>query len=319
MRVVSSEYIRSALSERAIVNAVRQAFIDHANGCSTVPNPMQLLFHEANGDLAGDCHVKAAARQDCPIFVIKIATGFYKNAARSLPVNGGAVMVMDAVTGAALALLDDGGALTSWRTAAAGVLAAQLACPSEDDILAIAGTGHQALLQARWICQHLGLRRVRVWGRAADKAAMLQQQLTASGLIASTAVDIQSLCMDARILVTATPATEPFVTADQIAGPLHIVALGADSPGKSELSADLFRQADLVITDDHQQCLDHGDFGNAVRHGAVCPNTDIGLGTLLADKPSVNLRQQLSIVDLTGLGIQDLALAELIWASIGRR
>lgn len=78
-------------------------------------------------------------------------------------------------------------------------------------------------------------------------------------------------------------------------------------PGKNELPPELFAAAGLIVTDDHDQCLDHGDFGNAVRAGHARPGVDVAAGTVLraggAD-PAL-----FSIADLTGVGAVDAAVA----------
>jgi ornithine cyclodeaminase/alanine dehydrogenase-like protein (mu-crystallin family) len=80
---------------------------------------------------------------------------------------------------------------------------------------------------------------------------------------------------------------------------------------KNELPPALFHRAELIATDDHAQCLDHGDFGHAVRAGATAQDKDIAAGLLLkapVDRPDTAI----TVADLTGVGALDAALASAV-------
>lgn len=316
MDIIPLSDIKQRVSETAAIAAVKQGFIAYGKGEVTLPTPMQILFHNDTNDLLADCHIKAAQSRNAPYFVIKLASGFYDNAALGLPVNNGFVMLMSATTGQPVALLQDGGWLTEIRTAAAGALAAGLCPVTPDMTLGIIGTGTQAKRQAEMVCRHLGLSSVVVFGRSADKATALCQALSDSGLSATVADSVKSLCHTATIVTTTTPSTTPIITADDLPNVdnrrLHIVAVGSDSPGKVETAPEVMAQATHIITDDHHQCLEEGDFGAAVRAGAVAENADISLCELLAQPIPTLSGNGVSVVDLTGLGVQDLAVASLV-------
>ncbi|MCH7944328.1 MAG: ornithine cyclodeaminase, partial [Proteobacteria bacterium] len=98
----------------------------------------------------------------------------------------------------------------------------------------------------------------------------------------------------------------------------HIVAMGADNPGKQELEAALFPRAAVIMVDDHGQCVHHGDLGHAVRGGLVGDDADIDLGAVLAgDKPGRLSDDDITIVDLTGIAAEDMAVAGLVWSRQG--
>src|SRR4051812_37971393 len=68
---------------------------------------------------------------------------------------------------------------------------------------------------------------------------------------------------DAACVIATTAAREP-LPAELFRAAVHVTGIGTDMPGKGELPVEVFAGA-VVTTDDHGQCLDHGDFGNAVR------------------------------------------------------
>lgn len=314
MRIVSLQEIQSAVSMPNAIDAVRNGFIAYAEGRVAQPDPLQLLFKNANGDLLGDCHGKAAQGEGLPYFVLKVATGFYSNADKGLPVNNGIVVVMSAETGVPIAILQDDGWLTQIRTSAAGALAAELAQVEKNATLGIVGTGTQALLQAQIITAHLGLSNVVVFGRSNEKASDLCKTLNQSGINANAMSSVRDVCHAADIVVTTTPAATAVLGATDLPEKLHIIAIGADSPGKNEIEPAVFAAADIIATDSHQQCLHHGDFGSAVRAGVVTENADVSFCDLIAGQSATVdfSTNKISIVDLTGLGVQDLALATLV-------
>jgi len=165
-------------------------------------------------------------------------------------------------------------------------------------------------LALEWLPDTLGDKPFVVWGRDYAKAVALAAQASSAGRRAIAVAHVAELLERCNVVVTATPSATPLFSADQVRPGTHVVALGADGPGKQELPAELFRRAAIILTDDHAQCLDHGDFGTAVRAQAVAENADVMLGQVLAG--SVKLARHpnsISLVDLTGIAAEDIAIA----------
>jgi len=281
-----------------VIDAVRSGFVAHAKG--------DMLM--------------SAMSPAYPYFCIKVASGFYNNPSKGLPVNNGCVMLLSAETGTPLALFQDEGYMTSVRTAAAGALAAELAPLKTANRLGILGTGHQARLQARWIAAHLGLETLSIWGRSSENAQAVATELTKDGFNVRAVTSLSELCEMSDIIVTTTPATTPILSASHIRAGHHIIALGADSPGKTEIDSAILGRADYIFTDDHAQCLHHGEFGAAVRAGYVSDQQDSSFGQALSVvagpiAPTIE-PNAISVVDLTGLGAQDLAISAFIYTAL---
>ncbi|MFD5551474.1 ornithine cyclodeaminase family protein [Streptomyces goshikiensis] len=294
--------IEKAVTTQLVLDTVRDALIAHAEGGTSVPPPLHMAFPEADGD----CHVKAGWITGAADFTVKIATGFYGNPVLGLPSNHGLVCVVSARTGQMRALLDDGGLLTAWRTAAAGALITHAMARPDATTLAVFGTGEQARLQATWLAELRTIGTVLVHGRSPHKANALCEQLHARGLDARPAAPQEAAAAD--MVITTTPATSPVLDATHVREGAHVTGIGTDMPHKNELPPALFHRARLIATDDHTQCLDHGDFGHAVRAGATGQHSDTAAGDLLkapVDRPEAAI----TIADLTGVGALDAALA----------
>ena len=90
--------------------------------------------------------------------------------------------------------------------------------------------------------------------------------------------------------------------------------MGSDSPGKQELDPKILGRAAKIIVDDRQQCLDHGEFGAAVRAGIVMGDAALPLGEALAQSGSILTHpNEIHVTNLTGLGAQDLAIAAQVY------
>ncbi|HEY4570318.1 MAG TPA: hypothetical protein VIH10_12660 [Kribbella sp.] len=294
MRLVGLNEISGVATPQVVLDAVRQALVAHAEGRTVVPAPMVLDFPRH----AGDCHVKAGYVEGAPYFAVKIASTFAS-------VNNGLMLAVDATNGTPVAVLADEGKLTAWRTAAAGALITDAMTPADVDEVAVLGTGEQAVLQVLWLRELRALRRVQVWGRRPEAVDRLADEFRAAGLEVGPA-------RDAACVIATTAAREP-LPAELFRAAVHVTGIGTDMPGKGELPVEVFAGA-VVTTDDHGQCLDHGDFGNAVRAAVVADDVDLAVGAVLRDGVDRNRR---SVADLTGIGAADAAVAGAVVARLG--
>lgn len=301
MRVVQLPQILGALDEDAALAAVESAFRRYSASEAQVAEVGHLGFTEP----PGDCHVKTAhIAGDC-VFVVKVATSFYRNAAVGLPSSNGFMTVISAKTGEVLGVLHDQGYLTDQRTAMAGAIAARAIVRPGSSTLGVIGAGTQARLQARLIARRLGLSSVVVWARNERAAGALATEVHGS------AVSLPELCDRADVIVTTTPSTAPLLMNDMIRPGTRIVAVGADSPGKQELDPAILARG-RVIVDSLAQCVAHGEAGWAVRAGLIDAASLVELGTLL--KAPISFGQDdIVVADLTGVAVQDVEIAKSVW------
>lgn len=311
MRIVGLDEIRARLDLDAAISAVREGFIRFSAGEVELAAVGHLTFP----DVEGDCHIKSASMRGSDVFVVKIATGFPRNPQAGLKASDGLMVVLDTATGSPLALLLDEGHLTDVRTAIAGGLAAALIRPADCPAIGIVGAGIQARLQAELAARTTSIEHVVVWGRNAAKAAGLAEDLKTAGLTAEPVADIETLCRRTRLVITTTPARAPLLTRANTVPGMRIVAVGADAPGKQEIESELVGAMDLLVADSPAQCLNHGELSWPYRSGDLDPSRVVELGPLLADPPRLHDAAS-ALVDLTGLGIQDLQVSAAVWRSV---
>ena len=93
-----------------------------------------------------------------------------------------------------------------------------------------------------------------------------------------------------------------------------MTAVGSDGPDKQELDPDVLARADVIIADSRSQCLRLGEIHHAVAHGAISEDgITAELGEVTAGlKPGRQSDDQITVCDLTGVGVQDVAAANVV-------
>jgi ornithine cyclodeaminase len=316
MNVVDEQPIRAAVREAEALTSAEKAFAALAEGAVELPPPMGLDFP----DVKGEVHVKSAYLKGAPIFVVKIASGFYQNVARGLPSGAGLILVFDAQTGFPLVLLDDKGYLTDLRTAAAGALAARLLSPIEIGTVAVLGSGIQARYQLRALARVRSWKRTVAWSRNRERleayCAEMEPELK---LPFTAAASVSEAVRGADVLITATPSREPLLEAGWLEPHATVIAVGSDGPDKRELPTAALERADKIVVDRLSQCVTLGEVHHAVEEGVLEPSSvHAELGEVLIGKKPGREGDELIICDLTGVGAQDAAIAEIAWEKLAQ-
>ena len=307
--------IRRLLDPATCLAAVEAAFAAYATGGASLPAVINLDVPEGRGEV----HVKAGYLRGGSNYAVKIASGFSGNPGRDLPQNDGMVLVFDAETGLPAALLLDRGFITEQRTGAAGAVAAKHLARADAARVAVLGCGNQARYQVEALALVRRLAEVRVWGRDPGKARLCVEDLRKldvlpSGCRVSAAGSVAEAVEGADLVVTVTSSRAPLLRAAWLSAGVHVTAVGSDSPEKQELHPDVLARADLIVADSRAQCLRLGEIHHAVASGAI---TEAGvhaeLGEIVAGKkPGRPSPAALTVCDLTGVGVQDVAAAAVV-------
>jgi len=311
MEILTKDQIMNLADFDAVVEAVEQSYIAVSSGAATIPPVGYLHLPQHNGD----CHIKIGHLHGDPIFLVKIATGFYDNTKLGISTSNGIMIALSAVTGEVAAILQDEGYLTDLRTAIGAAIATKALASTDARRLLIVGAGIQAEQQIR---SHAELLKDRspefaIWARDAAKARGVALKLREEGFDVKPALDLQTACSNAQIILTTTPSRNPIVLRDWVQPGTHITATGADAPGKCELDPELVAAAECVVADSIDQCIDHGEISNASVKGLLQANDVLELGNVLAES-SIGRQHanDISVVDLTGLASQDIAAARTV-------
>ncbi len=311
--LLREEEIRKALTPEAAIAAVEESFRALAEGRAVLPGVIHLPV-EAH---AGEVHVKGAYITGSPTFTIKVASGFYQNPRRGLPPQGGVVMLFSSETGQPEAILFDNGFITELRTGAAGAVAAKYLAPQNVEQVAVIGAGSQARYQLECLLQQIGVRAissVRVFSRTRESveryAAEMSERLSLPVTVCDSAAEA---CAGSQLIVTATTSRTPVLTEKMILGGVHITAVGADDPNKQELAGEILALADKVVVDSFDQCSRFGELHHALDQKKLpAEQVYAELGQIVAGKKKGRESDsEITVCDLTGLGVQDAMAAQV--------
>ncbi|PYP14291.1 MAG: ornithine cyclodeaminase family protein [Gemmatimonadetes bacterium] len=315
MKVIPLEAFRDKIPLGVAIAAVERGFRALCLGEATLPDP---LVAELN-DLSAEVHVKGAYVKGARHVVLKLATGWYKNRERGLPSGDGLFLLLDATTGAPALLLAEHGYLTDLRTAAAVGLTLKYLAAKHARTALLVGAGAVARLSARAIIAQLPIETLTVWNRTPANAERLVRDLTASGVVqARVAAALEPEVKRHRVIVTATASTTPLIKAAWVATGTHITSVGTGSPEKVELEPELLAKADKVIADRVFQTARYGNLHHAMAAGLFTPERVYGeVGDLAAGRlPGREQDDEITIADLTGVGVQDAAIAATVVESL---
>lgn len=293
MQVFDQAKVMAAVTRSAALECVGDALRALDNGTAIMPGQAELVL--PNG---GELHVKGGYLIGSEWIVFKVASGAFPT-----PGNGGLSLVIGAESGAVEAVLVDKGWLTDVRTAAAGAIATNALARADASRLALLGTGIQARHQFEALKASRSLSHVAVWGRDAGRARSLASEI--GGTAFATA---REAVRSADIIYTVTMAREPILHGSWLRDGSHVTAIGADMVGKRELDNDCLRRAHHVVCDDVDLCARVGE----LQYGGVPRNRAVSLGAILTGRAQGRCSpSDVTVADLCGLGIEDVAIASL--------
>jgi ornithine cyclodeaminase len=313
LRVVPLDAFRDRVSMAVAVAAVERGFRALALGEADLPDPLVAELRDRHAEL----HVKGALLRGDRYVVLKVATGFYRNRERGLPSGDGLFLLLDADTGRPAFLLAEHGHLTDLRTAAAIALTLKYLAPRDATAALLVGAGAVGRLAARAIIAERPITRLTIWNRTADRAAALAREL--EGVVDTRVAGALDPEVRAhRIVVTATASTAPLIAAAAVHPGTHVTSAGTGSPEKVELEPALLARADKLVADRVAQTERYGNLRHAIAAGAITRDRVYAeLGDLaLGRRPGRQRDDEITVADLTGVGVQDAAIAHAVVAAL---
>ncbi len=300
-RILTKAEIERLVTMEHAVSAVEGAFRAHGAGEALMPAKVYLDLPRYRGDFrAMPTYLEGSAG-------VKWVNSHPENPERhGLPAVMGVFVLSDPDTAVPLAVMDFT-YLTAVRTGAAGAVASKHLARDGAKSLGFVGCGVQArfLLDAhRAVLPGLDLKMADVEPERARRFAA-----EAGG----DAVSIEEACA-CDIVCTATPSRGPVVERAWVRRGAHVNAMGADAPGKQELDPALLDDG-VVVIDEAHQAQSSGEIN--VPLGQRTLDREHIRGTLgevlVGSKPGRLSDDEITIFDSTGLAIQDLALARIVY------
>jgi len=301
--ILTQEEVESLISMDEAMNAVEEAFRLYALGKAQMPPKVYLEFEK--GDLrAMPAHLMGYAG-------LKWVNSHPGNPDKGLPTVMALMILNSPETGFPLAVMD-ATYTTSLRTGAAGGIAAKYLARKNSSVFGFIGCGTQAYFQLEALRRVFDIGEVKAYDVREKAAKKFVSYCEDRGISASVQPAEEASRCD--VLVTTTPSRKPVVKAEWVEEGTHINAIGADGPGKQELDVEILKKAKIVV-DDLEQAKHGGEINVAVSKGVIgVEYVHATIGEVIAGlKDGRESDEEITIFDSTGLAIQDVAVAKVVY------
>ena len=241
---------------------------------------------------------------DGQIFAFKYVNGHPNNTRFGLPTVMAFGVLADVATGVPR-FLSELTLSTALRTAAMSALAARTLARPASRCMALIGNGAQSEFQALAF-QHLaGIRELRLFDTDPAATAKLVHNLRGSGLVISVCTSTTEAVRGADIVttVTADKRNAVILSPEMIQPGMHINAVGGDCPGKTELHADVLRQAAVFVEYEAQTRIE-GEIQQLPADFAVTEFWRV----LAGQRPGRTDDAQVTVFDSVGFALEDYAV-----------
>ena len=299
--LLSGNDVKNLLQMPAVIEAVEEAFKDWWRGKAQMPPKTYLSLEQ------GDFRAMPAALPGA--VGMKWVNVHPRNPSLGLPTVMALLIYNDPATGYPLAVMD-ATEITACRTGAASAIASKYLAREDSHTLGIIGAGRQASTQLLAHAKLFELRLIRVFDCSEAAVEKLIDSFPEH--------PIRGCCLEetvaSDIVCTITPAREPLVHKEWIIPGTHINAIGADAEGKEELEPSILKEATIVV-DDLSQASMAGEINVPLRKGLISiDDVHATLAEIITgEKQGRKDRKAITVFDCTGVGIEDIAVARLVY------
>jgi ornithine cyclodeaminase len=312
VRLLGEAESAALITEELAFAAVRDALVAAA-GADAVAFPA-VLGHAS--DARNRFSVKSGAAP--AVAGVKIGSYWPGNEERGLPRHSSLILLFDQATGRIGAAVE-ASVVNAYRTAAADAVAAHALARPDASVLAVFGTGHQALYECAAVHRVRPLTAVHVVARSPERGERFLAALAGRGVPGGRLSPAREACRAADIVVTATTARGPLFDADWIRPGTHVASMGSDARGKQELPVALLERARLFC-DLPAQSAAIGEFQHIAGRLADGSLTVTAVGEVLAGRaPGRTGADDVTVFDSSGIALQDLFVAEALLAAARER
>jgi len=301
--LLDKDAVEQLLKPDDVSEAVREAFLLHGRREGRVfPVVREKL---STGGIFG---IKSGDVPSLGLLGFKAAGFWPDNRARGGEPHQATILLFDPATGRPLCVID-GNAITTVRTGAAGGLGLRTLARPDSARATVFGTGVQARSQLRFALRALPrLARVHYVSFDGQPDAAFESAF-ASQCDLHCARDANQAVAASDVVITATPGGGPLFDPAAVRAGTHLNCVGADTAGKRELPSGLLQRVRLVV-DDREQALQLGE----LQWARETPCTELG-DVLLGVAAFERAPGDITVFDMTGLALQDLTVARLIYRS----
>ncbi|XP_060950375.1 ketimine reductase mu-crystallin [Limanda limanda] len=299
--VIWEDEVRDLLTYSALVPRLEEALglfsmRDSAEVIQPVRTTVALQKHR------GFLGLMPAYMENLGVLSTKLVCFYNREAGSNLPATNATMLLLDPEYGNVKAVID-GEVITSMRTAAVSAISAKLLMRPEAEVLAILGTGIQALSHYNVFTEMFSFKEVRVWSRSKERAKRFRDSVRGP---VTLCVSAEEAVRGADAIVTVTRSTEPVLFGQWVKPGAHVAAVGACRPDWRELDDVLMKEA-VVYADSREGAM--AESGDVILSGA---EVFAELGDVINGTKSAH-REKTTVFKSLGMGVEDAVSAKLVF------
>ncbi len=305
MRILSGAQVAQLVGVADLIEPIAAAMVEVSRGNVEMPLRSMVTLPGQNhmGIMGG--HLGTPAGHG-----VKVLSLYPDNPRFGRSSHSGLFLLFDGETGLPV-LCMDAAVLTAIRTAASTAVGSRVLARKDSKVLAILGLGEQGHSHIAAMRAVHPIERIVAWGRDRAKLEAFGRE---NGV--EIAASAEAAVTGADIIVTATPAKEPFLSLAMLSPGQHVNAVGASVAFMQEMTPDIVAGTRFVT--DYRPSLEPqaAEVIAARKAGLIGDGHDIAeIGEIIAGtKPGRRSAAEITVYRSLGISAQDLAAAHAILA-----
>ena len=300
----SADDVTSAVSMQEAIDAMEVAFSSVNN--NTAESPLRITMpigdHDAH-HLSMPAYIHGGK-----YLTIKLINVHTKNPTMGYDLINGVIVIMDAKTGSATALID-GKSVTSLRTGAASGYATRILAKNDATHAVVFGNGVQAKTQIEAIQIVRDIKSIKVIGRDSKKVEQFCD-IFDDTVSLGTINDLKN----ADIVCTATTSQVPLFEFNDISNGAHVNAVGAHGPNKREVPTELIQKSKVFVDSLSSSYKEAGNILIPIENGDYnWDNVQCEIGELINVKTNGRSKESdITFFNSIGTAVQDLVISNIV-------
>jgi alanine dehydrogenase len=311
MLILTEPQVQALIDVDELITALERAHIQYSAGKTVMPVRLVVPLPQIDGRITA---MPGFLNEDRALGM-KVVTYFQNNPKQNLPSILATIMLFSTETGKMMAVMD-GGYITAIRTACASAMATKVLSNPTASVLGVLGAGVQARAHIRALCRVRRLQTIKIYSLSGRSATKVNQELESEiGVAIETAKSAEETVRGSDLIVTATTAKEPIVSARWLQPGAHINAIGSHRPDARELDGATLARSKVFVDSREAIMAECGDVLLALEEKSVMQDhvqTEIG-EVLAGTKPGRSKPDEVTLYKSVGIAIQDVATADLVY------
>ena len=315
--VLKESDISSIITMSDIISADKEALSIYSSHQSNIPLRTNINIPEYNGQ----CLFMNGYASPAKALGVKIVSVYPNNINKNITSVPATMVLVNAETGFVNALID-GTYLTRLRTGAISGLATDILARKDSKILALFGTGGQAISQLEAILTVRKIELVKVFDIMLERAENFAKRMTE--LFSSKFNNVKIITVkssdeaveNADIITTVTTSKKPVFSVQKIKSNVHINGVGSYTPEMCEIPKEVLLKANKIFVDTKDGAINEsGDLIQPIKKGIIKVDKINGeLGEVINGiiKGREN-DEEMTFFKTTGSAVLDLVAAQKIY------